>query len=91
MIRIWTDGAEAGFLDRLGERGTAFAYSPGIAPARGVSVTMPVRLPSYNLPFGLAPIFEMSLPEGALRDRLRLTFAKATGTFDDFELRSAAD
>jgi serine/threonine-protein kinase HipA len=86
MIRIWTDGAEAGFLDRLGERGTAFAYSPGIAPARGVSVTMPVRLPSYNLPFGLAPIFEMSLPEGALRDRLRLTFAKATGTFDDFDL-----
>ena len=32
------------------------------------------------------PIFEMNLPEGALRERLRLAFAKATGTFDDFDL-----
>jgi serine/threonine-protein kinase HipA len=28
----------------------------------------------------------MNLPEGALRERLRLAFAKATGTFDDFDL-----
>jgi serine/threonine-protein kinase HipA len=28
----------------------------------------------------------MNLPEGALRERLRLTFAKATGTFDDLDL-----
>jgi len=47
---------------------------------------MPVRLPSWDTPFGLAPIFEMNLPEGALRERLRLAFAKATGTFDDFNL-----
>ncbi len=49
---------------------------------------MPVRLPSWNAPFGLAPIFEMNLPEGFLRERLRLAFAKATGTFDDFDLLS---
>ena len=36
--------------------------------------------------FGLAPIFEMNLPEGVLRERLRLAFAKATGTFDEFDL-----
>lgn len=30
----------------------------------------------------------MNLPEGALRERLRLEFAKATGTFDDFDLLS---
>jgi serine/threonine-protein kinase HipA len=36
--------------------------------------------------FGLAPIFEMNMPEGVLRERLRLAFAKATGTFDDFDL-----
>lgn len=47
---------------------------------------MPVRLPSWNVTFGLAPIFEMNLPEGALRERLRLAFAKATGSFDDFDL-----
>jgi serine/threonine-protein kinase HipA len=86
MIKIWTDGAEAGLVDRLGDRGSAFSYLPGTAAERAVSVTMPVRLPSWNVTFGLAPIFEMNLPEGALRERLRLAFAKATGSFDDFDL-----
>jgi serine/threonine-protein kinase HipA len=27
----------------------------------------------------------MNLPEGVLRERLRLAFAKATGTFDEFD------
>ena len=47
---------------------------------------MPLRLPSWDAQFGLPPIFEMNLPEGVLRERLRLAFAKATGTFDDFDL-----
>jgi serine/threonine-protein kinase HipA len=47
---------------------------------------MPVRLPSWDVQFGLPPIFEMNLPEGVLRERLRLAFAKATGTFDEFDL-----
>lgn len=86
MIRIWTDAAEAGLLDRLGPRGSTFLYQPGAPAARGVSVTMPVRLPSWDRSFGLPPIFEMNLPEGILRERLRLAFAKATGTFDEFDL-----
>ena len=86
MIKIWTDGAEAGLLDRSGERGSTFLYLPDTIGARAVSVTMPVRLASWNAQFGLAPIFEMNLPEGVLRERLRLAFAKATGTFDDFDL-----
>jgi serine/threonine-protein kinase HipA len=49
---------------------------------------MPVRLPSWDITFGLPPIFEMNLPEGVLRERLRLAFAKATGTFDEFDLLS---
>jgi serine/threonine-protein kinase HipA len=47
---------------------------------------MPVRLASWDVSIGLAPIFEMNLPEGVLRERLRLAFAKATGWFDDFDL-----
>lgn len=86
MIKVWTDAAEAGLLDRLQDRGSAFAYLPETVAQRAVSVTMPVRLSSWDVPFGLAPIFEMNLPEGALRERLRLAFAKATGTFDDFDL-----
>jgi serine/threonine-protein kinase HipA len=88
MIKVWTDGAEAGLLDRHGERGSTFAYLPGAAATRAVSVTMPVRLESWSVPFGLPPIFEMNLPEGVLRERLRLAFAKATGTFDEFDLLS---
>jgi serine/threonine-protein kinase HipA len=86
MKKVWTDAAEAGLLDRYGARGSTFAYQPDAPPARAVSVTMPVRLPSYDVPFGLLPIFEMNLPEGVLRERLRLAFAKPTGTFDDFDL-----
>jgi serine/threonine-protein kinase HipA len=86
MIKVWTDGAEAGLLDRLAERGTTFAYSPRAAAERAVSVTMPVRLQSWDTKDGLPPIFEMNLPEGALRERLRLAFAKATGVFDEYDL-----
>lgn len=86
MIKIWTDAAEAGLLDRLAPRGSAFLYMPGVPPSRAVSLTMPVRLPSWDLSWGLPPIFEMNLPEGVLRERLRLAFAKATGSFDEFDL-----
>ena len=86
MIKVWTDASEAGLLDRFGERGSTFVYQPDATPARAVSVTMPVRLPSWDMRYGLPPIFEMNLPEGVLRERLRLAFAKATGTFDEFDL-----
>jgi serine/threonine-protein kinase HipA len=88
MIKVWTDAAESGLLDRNGERGSTFAYLPDSPAARAVSITMPVRLPSWSVTFGLPPIFEMNLPEGFLRERLRLAFAKATGTFDEFDLLS---
>jgi serine/threonine-protein kinase HipA len=86
MIKVWTDAAEAGLLDRHSTRGSSFVYLPDTARARAVSVTMPVRLPSWDVQFGLPPIFEMNLPEGVLHERLRLAFAKATGTFDEFDL-----
>jgi serine/threonine-protein kinase HipA len=86
MIKVWTDGAEAGLLDRFGARGSTFVSLPGASPTRSVSVTMPVRLSSWDVQYGLHPIFEMNLPEGVLRERLRLAFAKATGTFDEFDL-----
>jgi len=90
MIRVWTDGQESGLMGRLRDperdRGTTFAYSSRVSPERAISVTMPVRLESWNTSFGLAPIFEMNLPEGVLRERLRLAFAKATGSFDEFDL-----
>lgn len=92
MIKVWSDGIASGLLDRgrdpLSNRGSVFAYLHDATPHRAVSVTMPVRLQSWDTALGLAPIFEMNLPEGALRERLRLRFAKAAGSFDDFDLLS---
>lgn len=34
----------------------------------------------------MLPIFEMNLPEGILKEQLRNAFAKALGTFDDFDV-----
>jgi serine/threonine-protein kinase HipA len=86
MIKVWTDRYLAGFLDRYESRGSTFLYDPGAKPERAISLTMPVRTASWNILVGLAPIFEMNLPEGALREKLRLAFAKATGSFDDTDL-----
>ncbi len=85
-IKVWTGGIEAGLLDKARARGSAFSYGRDVAPENAISLTMPVRLESWNMDYGLAPIFEMNLPEGALLERLRLAFAKATGTFDDLDL-----
>jgi serine/threonine-protein kinase HipA len=86
VIRVWSDNRPAGVLDRLGSKGSTFAYDPQAVAERAVSVTMPVRVQSWDTHFGLAPIFEMNLPEGALRERLIRRFAKAAGRFDDIDL-----
>ena len=86
MIRVWSDSKRAGVLDRLGPKGSTFAYEASAASDRAVSVVMPVRVQSWDSKHSLLPIFEMNLPEGALRERLTRRFAKATGTFDDIDL-----
>jgi serine/threonine-protein kinase HipA len=88
MLRVWVDGKAVGVLDRFRTRGATFVYDPTTAPELAVSVTMPSRTASWDTPNGLAPIFEMNLPEGALRERLMRRFAKTVGSFDDFDLLS---
>jgi serine/threonine-protein kinase HipA len=63
-----------------------FGYRNGTPPENAVSLTMPVRVDQYDSMSGLLPIFEMNLPEGALRERLRLQFAKTIPEFDDLDL-----
>jgi Uncharacterized protein related to capsule biosynthesis enzymes len=65
---------------------TLFGYREGTKPEHAVSLTMPVRADQYDSMAGLLPIFEMNLPEGALRERLRLQFAKTIPEFDDLDL-----
>lgn len=63
-----------------------FGYRDGTPPEDAVSLTMPVRADQYDSMAGLLPLFEMNLPEGALRERLRLQFAKTIPEFDDLDL-----
>jgi serine/threonine-protein kinase HipA len=65
-----------------------FSYRQGAHPEDAVSVTMPVRADQYDSMAGLLPIFEMNLPEGALKERLRMQFAKTIPEFDDLDLLS---
>lgn len=63
-----------------------FGYEPSASSHEAVSLTMPVRREQYDSMGGLLPIFEMNLPEGALKERLRLQFAKPIPQFDDLDL-----
>jgi serine/threonine-protein kinase HipA len=65
-----------------------FGYQQGALSQQAVSVTMPVRADQYDSMAGLLPIFDMNLPEGSLKERLRLQFAKTIPEFDDLDLLS---
>jgi serine/threonine-protein kinase HipA len=58
-----------------GQKKYVFTYLPDIDPGQAVSVTMPVRKESYVTHF-MHPIFEMSQPEGLLKDHLVSRFGK---------------
>ncbi|MDD4950897.1 type II toxin-antitoxin system HipA family toxin [Sulfuricurvum sp.] len=71
-INIYTNTQRAGTLAKEGEK-HIFAYAPeAITP---ISVTMPIRTESWGS-INLHPIFEMNLPEGALKETIRERFAK---------------
>jgi serine/threonine-protein kinase HipA len=65
-----------------------FTYGEDATPERAVSLLMPVGPTPYQAERAtvLHPIFDMSLPEGALREALNAMFAKALPVFDDLAL-----
>jgi serine/threonine-protein kinase HipA len=63
-----------------------FGYAADCPDADAVSLTMPVVRDHYESMTSVHPVFEMNLPEGALRERLRLAFAKAVPQLDDLTL-----
>jgi serine/threonine-protein kinase HipA len=89
-LNVFADTERAGRLDRSEreEDTILFTYREDCPRDRAVSLTMPVRPDQYDAMAGLLPIFEMNLPEGGLKDRLRNQFAKAIPEFDDLDLLS---
>lgn len=87
-VHVFAAGVAAGSLTRSDVESDTilFGYREGTKPENAVSLTMPVRADQYDSMAGLLPLFEMNLPEGALRERLRLQFAKAIPEFDDLDL-----
>lgn len=75
-LRVWVNNTPVGRLARHGN-GTTFVYDEGVSPSNAISLTMPVRVASYNVDFGMLPIFDTNLPEGALKERIRNALAKA--------------
>ncbi|MCK9372377.1 MAG: type II toxin-antitoxin system HipA family toxin [Sulfuricurvum sp.] len=71
-INIYTNTQRAGTLAKEGDKHIFTYTSEAITP---ISVTMPIRSESWRS-IHLHPIFEMNLPEGALKERIRERFAK---------------
>lgn len=87
MLRVWAGNEAVGVLSRdSGGSGSTFAYDRGASSGNAVSLTMPKRPESWDVRRGLLPIFDMSLPEGALRAKIYDAFSKASGKFDEIDL-----
>lgn len=86
MTNVFVNRTAVGRLTR--EEINRFAYDPGVSPGSAVSLLMPVSETSYlaERPRVLHPVFDMSLPEGPLREALGRMFAKALPVFDDLAL-----
>jgi len=86
-LQVTVSEAAIGVLGRGQQRSdSVFTYAPDADEEYSVSLTMPARLESYSWEPGVPPIFEMNLPEGALRDELVRRFSKAVRGFDDFAM-----
>jgi serine/threonine-protein kinase HipA len=62
-----------------------FTYLPDAPITHFVSLSMPVRLTSYEWPEGLHPVFQMNLPEGYLKDLVAQKLGRAMPV-DDFNI-----
>ena len=87
-LSVFADGVHAGTLARsdLTDDTFLFAYDAKCTDEHAVSLTMPVVADQYDSMTFLHPVFEMNLPEGALRHKLELMFSKAVRDFDALAL-----
>jgi serine/threonine-protein kinase HipA len=83
-LAVWVGPRKVGTLERIEEY--VFSYHHDASPSDAVSLTMPVRLKSWESR-DLHPVFQMNLPEGALLIAVRNAIAKVAGTDDLTVLR----
>ncbi len=87
MTNVFVNRAAVGILSR-DEPANRFVYRAEAQPGQAVSLLMPVVPEPYfaERSAALHPVFDMNLPEGALREALGNMFAKALPVFDDLAL-----
>ena len=87
MSDVFVHRRRVGTLSR-GEPTHRFAYEVAVPESLAVSLLMSVAGSSYPAERAtvLHPVFDMNLPEGALREALNQLFAKALPVFDDLAL-----
>lgn len=84
-LEVYTTAAQpVQYLGHLEKQVNQHIFGYQHQAAEALSLTMPIRYESYQYP-ELHPIFQMNLPEGALREALERMFAKQYGS-DDLSL-----
>lgn len=84
-LDVYVQKRHVGVLEQTGITEFIFTYLPDAPPDLAVSLLMPVRSKSWISPT-LHPVFQISLPEGALRQTIERVFAKNFDRFGDTEL-----
>ncbi|MDB5800864.1 MAG: hypothetical protein JWL63_1803 [Rhodocyclales bacterium] len=89
-VNVFVSNEPAGTISHsdLEEDTFLFHYASSAREHDAVSLTMPVVEDQYDSMGMIHPIFEMNLPEGALRRALELKFAKVIPDFDSLGLLS---
>lgn len=87
-LDVYVQDRLVGVLEQVEISKFVFTYLPDTKPDDCVSLLMPVRTESWVSWGGLHPVFQVSLPEGALRSVLQSKYAKYFERFGDMELLS---
>lgn len=87
-VSVFASGILAGDIVRsnVDEDGFLFFYARDCSANCMVSLTMPVTRDPYDSMGTILPIFEMNLPEGALREKLERMFSKVVPNFDTLSM-----
>jgi serine/threonine-protein kinase HipA len=87
MANVFVNRRSVGVLTRE-DPANRFMYGTDVPANLAVSLLMPVNAGPYLAEHAgmLHPVFDMNLPEGALREALNSMFAKALPVFDDLAL-----
>jgi serine/threonine-protein kinase HipA len=85
MLDVYVSNQLVGVLDQPDPYTFVFNYLPNAPEALPISLLMPKRLESW-ISRELHPVFQISLPEGALRELITKKFSKRFEHFGDLEL-----